>query len=559
MTRYYLSEQNVEEAINYFKKSEFNATLALSYYLGFRHLGLSARNPVIVGPKEMTKEYKSNYADTWNKMFTLLGPLERSNKILGIVPFDMKNEVKKSDLYNPGTELKESGIVSRPKDSLKNLVRTVEFVDYKTDFVYAIRKTPEVIQKGCLSGNKISLKNFASWFFRFYGFEFEDTKIPSDIDFSRVVRKTVTNYFKLNKNDFNWLFDDDILNNSFKASEESITGEWLRNKFIFNADVQEIINTVELVAEDNSIIPATFELLESKEVKEYLKLTGDNPSEQTIIKTLLIKKQVVLTGVPGTGKSRFLDLIKKEFNKSEMVQFHANYSYEDFIGGETLVNGTIESRIGIFLAFCREAEKNPQDNYLFIIDELNRGNIAQIFGEIILTLDRGYSVKLARPIVDKENGSVIDSFRIPENVYIAGSMNTADRNIAFIDLAIRRRFAFIEINPNYEVVSALAKYRNFDLGNVLKIINNNIFNTLNKEELYLGQSYFLSGADNIDGNYVWSEENFQLQFNYVILPTLREYTFSDKNALITILGNELSSGIQKLEDFNQSFNDFFLN
>ncbi|EGO8853234.1 McrB family protein [Enterococcus faecalis] len=365
----------------------------------------------------------------------------------------------------------------------------------------------------------------------------------------------------MNKNDFTWLFDDDILNDSFTASENRITGDWLRSRFVFNDDVKNLISTIKTVPKNMGIVPSIFGSLNKDLVNEYLKLIGDNPSDETILETLLMKKQIVLTGVPGTGKSRFLDSIKKQFYKHEIIQFHANYSYEDFIGGETLVDGTIESRMGIFLSFCREAEKEPTNDFLFIIDELNRGNIAQIFGETILTLDREYSVDLSRPIKLKEDGIVIKSFRIPQNVYIAGSMNTADRNIAFLDLAIRRRFAFIEINPNYEVVSALAEYQNFDLGNVLKTINNSIFNTLNKEELYLGQSYFLSEAvyNNDTGRYIWTDEQFQMQFNYVILPTLKEYTFSDKNALITILGNELSSGILNLEDFIQAFADFFNN
>ena len=88
-----------------------------------------------------------------------------------------------------------------------------------------------------------------------------------------------------------------------------------------------------------------------------------------------------------------------------------------------------------------------QKKYLFIIDELNRGNIAEIFGETILTLDRGYKVRLTKEI------DGVKEFSIPENLYIVGTMNTSDRNIAFLDLAIRRRFAFVNLFPNYEFLS----------------------------------------------------------------------------------------------------------
>src|SRR5699024_3286154 len=129
----------------------------------------------------------------------------------------------------------------------------------------------------------------------------------------------------------------------------------------------------------------------------------------------------------------------------------------------TIEDSEVKFEKGRFLGFIEDAKKeeNKGKKFLFIIDELNRGNIAQIFGETILALDREYSVDLSKPIEG------IRTFSIPKNVYIACSMNTSDRNIAFIDLAIRRRFAFIELEPNYELLSALAEYRSFDLGNIL--------------------------------------------------------------------------------------------
>lgn len=555
MSNFYISKENIVEALNYFQNKDFSGSLALSYYLGFRHLGLTMRNPVVITSTLMNDEYKSDYIDTWNKMFTLLDPMETADKIFGISPFDIEETIKKSNLYNPGTALTASGIVSRPKDSLKNIVRTINFVDYQGDYVYATRKTPEIIQDNCLNTGKISLKYFASWFFRFYGFSFEKDSV-SEIDFSRVVKKTIFQYFKITKNDFTWLFEDDILNDSFTPSKEIISGKWLRQNFAFDNNIDSLEGTIK--ANSSPLIHSSYEMLHSDRVKEYIKLVGDNPSDESILETLFLKKQLILTGVPGTGKSRFLTMLKEKFERSELVQFHANYSYEHFIGGETLVNGTIESKMGLFLKFCTEASNNPNLNYLFIIDEINRGNIAQIFGETILTLDRKYSAKLARPMTT-EMGQKLDEFVIPENVYIAASMNTADRNIAFLDLAIRRRFAFIEILPNYEVLSALVRYRNFDLGNILKNINNSILNSLGKEELFLGQSYFLNDEiyDGIEGKYIWDDEKFLIQFNYVILPTLKEYTFSDKNALISIVGEELSAGIRDIDTFIMAFENFF--
>lgn len=290
------------------------------------------------------------------------------------------------------------------------------------------------------------------------------------------------------------------------------------------------------------------------QVAKYIQMTGDNPTDEQIFKTLIQSKQIVLTGVPGIGKSRFLNNLKSRFDHAEMIQFHANYSYEEFIGGDTIESSTVTSKKGKFLNFVQKAKNDKESkSYLFIIDELNRGNIARIFGETILALDRGYSVDLAKEIEG------IDTFSIPENVYIACSMNTSDRNIAFLDLAIRRRFAFLELLPNYELLSSIAEYDKFDLGNILKIINTRILNALGKEELLLGHSYFLSDSVKSGNKYVWTDEKLHRQFNFVILPTLREYTFSNRNALSTILGEQLSVGLMEVEEFVEAFVDEFGN
>ncbi len=131
---------------------------------------------------------------------------------------------------------------------------------------------------------------------------------------------------------------------------------------------------------------------------------------------------------------------------------------------------------------------------------MNRGNIAEIFGETILILDRGYTVTLAKKI-----DNVVE-ISIPENVYIVATMNTSDRNIAFLDLAIRRRFAFVELKTNYDFLSEMVRcdFSSYDFGNILKKINNRILETLKDKELLLGQSYFIPQKDS-NNNYIWTQ------------------------------------------------------
>ena len=121
------------------------------------------------------------------------------------------------------------------------------------------------------------------------------------------------------------------------------------------------------------------------------------------------------------------------------------YSYEDFIMGyKPTANGGFELKKGVFYKFCKDAEKSPSKKYFFIIDEINRGNLSKIFGELLMLIEkdkRGEKVKLAY------NDEL---FSVPENVYIIGMMNTADRSLAMMDYALRRRFSFFDVEPAFD-------------------------------------------------------------------------------------------------------------
>lgn len=558
---YFICKDDVFEAIQYFKDLRINNDDSLFLFLMAKHAGISTTYPVSFAPGKLSPEQKQDVLKTiW--MFAGLFDQNESVERRGLM---FPNSFERVQFYQPGTPY--SNIVGRIKDTIEKKNINVPIYTNKDSILKLKRNYQEVIMERYLMGNKISFKHFVAWVFRFTAFEFKEE--PTTKEFTRVIDRYARKFLRVNKRDFIWLFEDDLHFNRLKADTEGIKGIDIRSQFDFDSEAPEILeDATDLQEIQNDIVS-------EDTIMDYLALNGDNPSDSDILSTLLEKKQVVLTGVPGVGKTRYTTMLQEheEFNGIKaMVQFHPNFSYEDFIYSETLEvedGATVSKRNpGVFLEFVMRAkmDENPEHKHLFIIDEINRGNIAEIFGEVILTLDRGYTAKLARPIEEIIVGDScieeISELTIPDNVYIVATMNTSDRNIAFLDLALRRRFAFINLTPNYDYLSEEISFEDetissdlIDFGNVLRIMNSRILSSLHNPELLLGQSYFIPA----NNKKVWTVTALKNQFNFVILPTLKEYSFDNQNVLNTIIGESLANSLQDNEEFLQAFiNEFIM-
>ena len=545
---YYISEENVLESINYFKTSDFEKGNNLFLYLICKHYGMTNTFPVNFRSGTMSATQKKDFNTHIWMMGGIFDTTEKCERFGVVLPSSFPEEVieKTSQFLNGGTPFK--GQYGRFADAIKQIVNTFPIWNYNDGVATLKYNYKEVMQDQCLHGSKISLSNLAAWVFRFTAFDFEVE--PTQKEFSRVIEKIIKKYFKITKNDFLWLFENDLSMRYLAPRRSGISGTVIRNQFSFGSKVQPEI-------EDNRGVDSDLSSVVSRDtIDKYIAISGDNPSDADIIDILKSKKQIVLTGVPGVGKSRFTDVLAQNsfFSEHRIIQFHAGYSYEDFIGGETLEEGDKGSHVvprkGVFLDFANEAVKaGNTKNYLFIIDELNRGNIAEIFGETILALDRNYTVQLTRQYED------VSELHLPDNFYIVATMNTSDRNIAFLDLAIRRRFAFVPLTPNYEFLSDEVKFGDYDLGIILRKINQRILDTLKDPELILGQAYFI--PPKTDEGFVWEETQFKNQFNFVILPTLVEYSFNEPSAVNTIVGEQLGDSIQDTDEFMAAFNAEF--
>lgn len=176
----------------------------------------------------------------------------------------------------------------------------------------------------------------------------------------------------------------------------------------------------------------------------------DEDSYETLVGLVRNKKNVILQGAPGVGKTfaakrlAYSMMGEKDPNRVMMVQFHQSYSYEDFIMGFRPSEKGFELKHGAFYNFCKQAEIDNENEYFFIIDEINRGNLSKIFGELFMLIEtdkRGVELQLLYSD---------EKFSVPGNVYIIGMMNTADRSLAMLDYALRRRFAFFEMKPGFD-------------------------------------------------------------------------------------------------------------
>jgi len=289
-----------------------------------------------------------------------------------------------------------------------------------------------------------------------------------------------------------------------------------------------------LFADDNSIedneeqeIPA-----ESYTEDNFLsEVFMDAGRYNTLVNLLKNKKNIILQGAPGVGKTfaakrlAFSMMGQKDSSRVMMVQFHQSYSYEDFIMGFRPSKDGFELTPGPFYQFCKKAQDDDERDYFFIIDEINRGNVSKIFGELMMLIEKEKRGEELRLLYSNE------LFSVPENVYIIGMMNTADRSLAIIDYALRRRFAFFELEPAFDSDGFRA---------YMQKANNPKFNALVEQIMALNdficKDESLGSGFQIGHSYLCTDgeitdEWLESVIKYEIIPLLNEYWFDEPSKI----------------------------
>ena len=322
------------------------------------------------------------------------------------------------------------------------------------------------------------------------------------------------------------------------------TGNWTSPETLAMKTLTELTHYPELINKLDELIGSVS--VQKDELNPAYRFETDpdqpfiNPEKFHHIESILKrKKNIILQGPPGVGKTYLAkkiaySILGEERDSSiEMVQFHQSYGYEDFIQGiRPGKSGEFIVRNGIFYEFCQRA-KNDSRPYFFIIDEINRGNLSKILGELMMLIEfdkRGpkYSVRLTYSDAKDE------PFYVPENVYIIGCMNTADRSLAIVDYALRRRFSFITLTPEFGDTFKNFLKEKMEAAFVDKITDKiiTVNNTIRQQDMLrgmeIGHSYFCNFSDFKKGDEVsWWDDICQ----YELFPYLEEVCYDDSGLL----------------------------
>ena len=360
---------------------------------------------------------------------------------------------------------------------------------------------------------------------------YESTPILQIVAIGRVVSETDGEvlYIRKIENLLSPVPYTEILNNPILKKSEPVMNRCQGSLFMLSQD--EFDEIMRLIRKDN---PAPVED-EEEPAEEYAPYGDDDFLQEVYMEKkdyeqlkglLLRKKNLILQGAPGVGKTfaakrlAYAIMGEENYDRIKIVQFHQNYSYEDFVlGYKPNEKGGFELKEGIFYQFCKKAAMDKDNQYFFIIDEINRGNLSKIFGELLMMIEKEYrNTSIQMSYADRR-------FAVPSNVYLIGMMNTADRSLAMIDYALRRRFSFYEMKPAFKTPAFnyyIEEQDDLHLNNLVKALI--ALNQVIADDDSLGTGFCIGHSYLCD---LGDDYDLESIVEYDIIPMLREYWFDN--------------------------------
>ena len=520
---FFLSNETIKNSFNQLVKTKVSDPSLIHIYLilkscGFNRLEMKSVNDISL------KGFYPAFA--FSSLFSL-------SEVVDIKSHDFINPFSMDEWGQNPTEKLGKWVKSRVKNNVTGGATTWrKIVNYdplslKIKFKY---ECIDVLRQLCLSERKINLLAISIWAARFTQFDKRDITLTDLIDL--FIEK-----YKLEEEEISKLFSQKLYQRKIYSSSElydtSLIRKLIRPSKLSNQEYNIWSN--QLNKNDKILDKHQFFRME-------LNSNNENVSFEEIEKLLNNYFQIILSGPPGTSKSYAAQYIANKLSKenTEVIQFHPSYSYKDFIGGYVVEGQNVLWKKGIFTEFIEQASSNKEQNYIFIIEEFNRANVSQVFGETIQCLDRNFSVEI-------NQGNEKITFSIPSNVRIICTMNTCDRSIGIVDFAIKRRFVNIEMKPDEKLLdNLLILENNIILSKLLKKINNNLRNTLNSESLLIGHAIFINESfyDKQEKKYKYNKKDFEELFNFKVIPLIEDYAKGNSSQINSILGDNLS---QKLK------------
>lgn len=463
---------------------------------------------------------------------------------LGALFSDTEAHPEKYDFINPfmmsnwgtnATEKLSKWVGSRVKNNVIGGATTwrkivMQDVDGRFKFVYDyVEQIKSITMEG---ESKIPLQAMAIWTNRF-------TEFDNEI--------TITNICNFFLNRFHF---DPHEKNEFFTMNSNINKVEYSNVLHNTQEIRELIGAPKDLPGWEITNPVTGNIELINTIMRRYNMAAVNSVEKSLLKRILSDyHQLILSGPPGTSKSYLCSELAKDYTKSLHIQFHPQYSYQQFVGGYVVEKTEVNYQKGAMLEFVDEAIKSEEEkdgkNYLIVIDEINRANTSQVFGDLIQCLDRNNRVQI---LCD----GIMTEYYIPKNIHIIGTMNTTDRTIGALDYALKRRFLDVYCGSNSQVLADLCPNVDFiSLADFLDKINTRLYEQLNNRELCVGHAIFLNDTYKNESNeYIWDFDKFELLFNFKILPLVEEYCYGNYDLVHEIVGEDLTKRLSGTEFIN---------